>query len=148
MLESHPSDVPIEANSHLKCKDGEPVDKGQYQRLIGRMIYLSHTWPDIAYVVTLVSQYMHLEAAYHILRYLKSAPGKGVLFSSHGHLKVEALIDANWAGSPDDCMSTTGYCTFVGGNLVNWRSKKQTVVARSSAEAEFRAMVHGICELL
>lgn len=61
---------------------------------------------------------------------------------------VEACIDADWAGSITNRKSTTGYCTFVWGNLVTWRSKKQNVVARSSAEAESRAMANGVCELL
>ena len=61
---------------------------------------------------------------------------------------MEAFTDADWAGSVDDRRSTSGYCTFIGGNLVTWRSKKQTVVARSSAEAEYRAMALGTCELL
>ncbi|XP_028059657.1 probable disease resistance protein At4g27220 [Camellia sinensis] len=83
-----------------------------------------------------------------ILRYLKSSSGKGLYFLKHGHLRVEAYTDANWAGSVTDRRSTSGYCTFVGGNLVTWRNKKQNVVARSSAEAEFRAMTQGVCELL
>jgi hypothetical protein len=61
---------------------------------------------------------------------------------------LEAFTDADWVGSVDDRRSTFGYCTFLGGNLVTWRSKKQSVVARSSAEAEYRAMAHGVCELL
>ncbi|GAV90406.1 hypothetical protein CFOL_v3_33815 [Cephalotus follicularis] len=61
---------------------------------------------------------------------------------------LEPNTDADWAGCPDDRRSTSGYCTFVGGNFVTWRSKKQMVVARSSAEGEFRSVVHGICELL
>ncbi|KAJ8751774.1 hypothetical protein K2173_025959 [Erythroxylum novogranatense] len=64
-----------------------------------------------------------------------SAPGKGLLFSKHDHLRIEVFTDADWAGSLDDRRSTTGYCTLLGGNLVTWRSKKQSVVARSSAEA-------------
>ena len=121
---------------------------------MGPLIYLSHTRPDISYVVGVVSQFMHeprtvhLDAVYRILRYLKSAPGKGILFSNHGHLRLEAFTDADWAGSIDDRRSTSGYCIFLGGNLVTWRSKKQAVVARSSAEAEYRAMSHGVCELL
>ena len=79
-----------------------------------------------------------MDVVERILRYLKSAPGKGLLFSKHGHLKVEGYTDADWAGSANDRRSTAGYFTFVGGNLVTWRSKKQHVVARSSAETEFR----------
>ena len=121
---------------------------------MGKLIYLSHTRSDIAFAVSVVSQFMHspreshLEAVFRILRYLKSSPGKGLFFSRHDHFRVEAYTDADWAGSITDRRSTSGYCTFVGGNLVTWRSKKQNVVARSSAEAEFRAMDQGICELL
>ena len=90
----------------------------------------------------------HMDAVERIMRYLKSAPGKGLLFTKHDHLKVEGYTDADWAGSADDRRSTSGYFTFVGGNLVTWRSKKQPVVARSSAEAEYRGMALGVCELL
>ena len=82
----------------------------------------------------------HYGAVLRILRYLKSAPGNGLFFGIHNHLQVESYTDADWAGSITDRRSTSGYCTFVGGNLVTWRSKKQAVVSRSSAEAEFRAM--------
>ena len=91
---------------------------------------------------------IHLQAVYRILHYLKANPGKGILFRRNERVVLEAYIDADYAGSPVDRRSTSGYCTFLGGNLVSWRSKKQNVVARSSAEAEFRAMAQGICELL
>lgn len=130
------------------------MDRERYQRLVGKLTYLSHTGPEIAFAVSVVSQFMydpkssHMEAVYRILRYLKSYPGKGLLYTKKGNLQVECYIDANWAGSSDDRRSTSGLCTFVGANLVAWRSKKQSVVARSTAEAEFRAMAHGVCELL
>jgi hypothetical protein len=121
---------------------------------VGKLIYLSHTRPDIAYAVSVVSQFMHnpseehMNAVIRILRYLKSSPGKGLMFSKNNRLDVEGYTDADWAGSILDRKSTSGYFTFVGGNLVTWRSKKQKVVARSSAEAEFRGMAKGLCELL
>ncbi|KAM2024302.1 hypothetical protein PS1_017295 [Malus domestica] len=90
----------------------------------------------------------HMATVMRILAYLKSAPGKGVLYQKHGHLRVEGFTDADWAGSVSDRRSTSGYFTFVGGNLVTWQSKKQKVVSRSSAEAEYRGMAHGICEIL
>ena len=82
------------------------------------------------------------------MKYLKGSPGKGLLFEKNSHLKVEVYTDANWAGSLTDRRLTSSYCTFVGGNLVTWRSKKFNVVERSSAEAKFRSVTHGICEVL
>lgn len=70
------------------------------------------------------------------------------MFKKHGHMEVKGYTDADWAGNITDRHSTLGYFTFVAGNLVSWRSKKQNVVARSIAEAEYRGMAHGICELL
>lgn len=90
----------------------------------------------------------HFDAVYRILRNLKGTPGKGLLFKKCGHLQVEVYTDADWAGSITDRRSTSGCCTFVGGNFVTWQSKKQNVVARSSAEAEFRSVAHGICEVM
>jgi len=130
------------------------VDKGLYQRLVGKLIYLSHTRPDIAFDVSVVSQFMHdpremhLQAVNRILQYLKGSPGKGILFKRGGNMVLEAYTDADYAGSLVDRRSSSGYCTFLGGNLVTWRSKKQNVVARSSAESEFRSMAMGVCELL
>ena len=150
-----PSDTPIEIGAKLgDVKDGVPVETGRYQRLVGKLIYLSHTRPDIAFAVSLVSQFMHspceehLEAVYRILRYLKGSPGKGLFFRKNDKRGIEVYTDADWAGSVTDRRSTSGYCTFLWGNLVTWRSKKQSVVARSSAEAEFRSMAQGVCEVL
>ncbi|BBH04450.1 BURP domain-containing protein [Prunus dulcis] len=80
--------------------------------------------------------------------YLKSGPGKRLIFSKNGDLEVAGYTDADRAGSITDRRSTSGYCTFVGGNLVTWQSKKQNLVSRSSAEAEYRGMTHGVCKLL
>jgi transposase InsO family protein len=153
-LGSKPVATPMETNLKLMPDDGELInDPEMYRRLVGKLIYLTITRPDISYAVSIVSQFMthprapHMEAVIRILKYLKNAPGRGLLYKSSGHLRIEGYTDADWAGSPADRRSTTGYCTFIGGNLVTWKSKKQSVVARSSAEAEYRAMAHTACEL-
>jgi len=77
----------------------------------------------------------HSHAVDRILQYLKASPGKGLLFKKGGKLSMKVYTNVDYAGSIVDRRSTTGYCMFLGGNLVTWRSKKQNVVARSSAEA-------------
>ena len=88
----------------------------------------------------------HLEAVNRILRYLKMTLGHGLLFKKSEKCEVEIYTDASWAGELTDRWSTTGYCSYVWGNLITWRSKKQAVVSRSSAESEYRALALGICE--
>ncbi|RVW47126.1 Retrovirus-related Pol polyprotein from transposon RE1 [Vitis vinifera] len=153
MLGCKPAETPMDTTVKLEESDGSaPVDKGRYQRLVGKLIYLSHTRPDIGFSVSVVSQFMnnpiekHMTAVIRILRYLKMTPGKGLFFQRTTKKEIEIFSDADWAGSVTDRRLTSGYCSFVWGNLVTWRSKKQSVVARSSAEAEFRAMAQGICE--
>jgi len=84
----------------------------------------------------------------HILRYVKGNLGQGLLYENKGSTQVKAYCDANWAGCPIDKRSTTGYCVFLGGNLVSWKSKKQSVVARSSAEVKYRFIALATCELV
>ncbi|CAL2240949.1 unnamed protein product [Prunus armeniaca] len=131
MLDCKPIDTSSEQNHKLGLyPDQVPTDKERYQRLVGKLIYLSHTRPDIAYAVSVVSQFMyspsedHMGAVMRILRYLKVTPGKGLMFCKYGHTDVEEYTDANWAGSVTDRRSTSGYFTFVDDNLVTWRSKK------------------------
>ena len=121
---------------------------------MGRLIYLCDTRPDISYAMSVVSRYMHdpraghMEAVYRVLRYLKGSLGKGLWFKPNQHISVEGYCDADWASNIDDGRSTSGYCIFVGGNLVSWRSKKQVVVPRSTAEAEYRAMALSVSEMI
>lgn len=154
MIGCKPADTPIVQNHNLGVfPDQVPTNKERYQRLVGKLIYLSHTRPDIAYAVSIVSKFMHNRSEEHmsmvirILRYLKSSPGRGLMFSKNNHLSVDGTY-ADWAGTMFDRKSTSKYFTFVGGNLVTWRSKKQKVVALSSAKAEFKGMSKGLCELL
>ena len=120
----------LERNWKYVKKDGDPpVDKERYQRLVGRLIYLSLTRPDIAYAVSVVSQFIHtptqqhLITVYPILRYLKGTPGKGLMFQKSSERGVEDFSDSDWTRSMMDSRSTFGFCTKLWGNLVTWRSK-------------------------
>ena len=153
-LGARPSSAPMTPNIQL-TKEGELMDDPErYRRLVGKLNYLTVTRPDIAYSVSIVSQFLasptvdHWAALEQILCYLKGAPGRGILYSNHGHTQIECFTDADYGGSKIDRRSTTGYCVFFGGNLVSWKSKKQHVVSRSSAESEYRAMAQGTCEIM
>ncbi|KAJ9566582.1 LOW QUALITY PROTEIN: hypothetical protein OSB04_002548 [Centaurea solstitialis] len=125
------------------------ADKGRYQRMVGKLIYLSHTRPDIAYAVGAVSQFthqpqeVHMEAVLRIIPYLKGMVGHGILFKPNGNLETQLYTDADWGET-----KTSEDPPQVGGNLVTWRRKKQKVVALSSVEAEFRGIARGITEVL
>ena len=153
-LGAKPCSSPMALGLHL-TKEGKLFeDPERYRKLVGKLNYLTVTRPDIAHSVSVVSQYMsspivdNWAAVEHILCYLKGAPGRGILYSNHGHNKVECFTDADWVGSKEDRRSTFGYCVFVGGNLVSWKSKKQGVVSCSSAESEYRAMTQSMCEIM
>ena len=125
-----------------------------YRRLVGSLIYLTVTRPDISYVVHQVSQYMSVPqstyyvAVLRILRYLKGTFFHGLFYSAQSPLILRAFSDADWAGDPTDHRSTTGYCFLLGSSLISWRSKKQTHMTRSSTEAEYRALADTTSKLL
>lgn len=111
--------------------------------MVGRLIYLKYH-----------CQFMHdpkerhLQSVHRILHYLKATPRKGTLFKKNNELSLKAYTDANYASSIVNRRFTSGYCTLLRGNFITWRSKKQNMVARSSVDAKFRAMAHGVCEFL
>ncbi|XP_043725476.1 secreted RxLR effector protein 161-like [Telopea speciosissima] len=160
MLASKPVDTSMDPHYKLEIDDGEDLeDKHQYRRLVGKHIYMTVTRPNISFAVGVISHFMqspkkpHWEVACRILRYLKGAQGKELIYKSHQRVDLIGFSDANWDGSIGDRRPTTGSCTFVGGNLVTWHSKKQSTVARSSVEAEYRAieyraMAHTPAELI
>jgi hypothetical protein len=92
--------------------DPNPANKERFQRLVGKLIYLSHIRPDIAFAVNVVSQFMHnpseqhMKAIVRILRYLKSSLGRGIKFEKHGHCEIEGFTNADWAGNIIDRKST------------------------------------------
>jgi hypothetical protein len=145
----------LELNVKLNTTDGEPLsDATLYRQLVGNLIYLTDTHPDLTYVVHLVSQFMsaprstHYAAVLRILQYIKRMLFHGLHFSAQSSLELSAYADADWAGDPTNRRSITGYCFLLGSSLISWRSKKQSVIARSSTEAEYRALPNATSELL
>lgn len=155
MQSSKPLKLPLDPNVKLHQDLGDPLPHPVfYQQLVGKLIYLTLTRPDITFAVHLLSQFMHkptsihMQATKRVLRYLKTNPSQGILLPSSSTATLTAYCDSDWAGRPYSRRSTTGFCIMLGQSPISWRFKKQSVVARSSAEAEYRAMAFTICEVL
>lgn len=149
-----PVRLPMVPNEKLLPTSGQLLENpDEYRRLIGKLIYLTITRPDISFGVQLLSQFMtsptniHLKAAMHVLRYLKYAPGQGILLAADSPAQLVVYCDSDWASCPMSRRSTTGYVIQLGHSPISWKSKKQKVVARSSAEAEYRAMAVTSCQI-
>ncbi|XP_060178005.1 uncharacterized mitochondrial protein AtMg00810-like [Lycium barbarum] len=125
-----------------------------YQRLIGRLLYLTITRPDISFVVQVLSQFMqfpkmsHWDVALRLVRYIKKCPGQGLLINNNSSTTLQAYCDSDWAAFPNTRRSITGYVIKLGQSLISWRSKKQQTVTRSSAEAEYRSMATAVSEIV
>ena len=147
MLGCRLASTPMDPNLKLSVESGELLSNpSMYQHLVGRLIYLTNTRLDLTFAVSVVSQFMHaprtshLDAVHYIFRYLKTSPGLGLFYSAGHQSRVSCFTDADYAGSQTDRRSTIGLSTFYGNHLILWKSKKQAVVSRSSAKAEYRAM--------
>ncbi|BBG99051.1 wall-associated kinase 2 [Prunus dulcis] len=138
LIGARPTFFPMEQNLKLNNEDGELLHNPEtYRRLVGRLIYLTITRPDIVHTVHILSQFMqsprttHKDAADRLLHYLKGTPGQGILLSSSNNFQLRAYCDSNWASCPMTRRSTTGYFVLLGESPISWKTKKQDTVSRS-----------------
>jgi hypothetical protein len=153
MADCKPCSTPVDLKVKLAADSGPPVqDPSQFRSIAGALQYLTFTRPDIAYVVQQVCLHVHdprdshLTAMKLILRYLRGTSDYGLLLCRSRSTDLAVYTEADWAGCPDTCRSTSIYAVFLGDNLVSWSAKQQTVVSCSSAEAEYRAVANGVAK--
>ncbi|CAM8910995.1 unnamed protein product [Rhodiola kirilowii] len=160
LLEEHnltdckPAKMPMTLKHNLSMSAAAVMtDPLHYRRLVGKLIYLTITRPDLAYSVHILSQFMqhptedHHTAALRLLRYVKAAPAQGIYFPAISDFTLSAYCDADWTACPLTRRSITGHCVLLGPCAISWKTKKQPVVSRSSAESEYRSMAAVCCEL-
>lgn len=147
--------TPIEVGLKLaKDSGGKEVDNTLYKRIVGSLMYLTSTRPDIMHVVCLISRYMerpreaHLLAAKRILRYLQGTKNFGLFYKKGERTDLCGFSDSDYAGDMDDRKSTTGYVFMFGSAVVSWSSKKQPIVTLSTIEAEFVALTACACQAI
>ena len=138
--------TPVEERLKLERESGgDLVNSTNFRRLVGSLRYLTATRPDIVYGVGLISRFMdlprqsHWQAAKRILRYIKGTINEGIFYSSTNKLELIGYTDSDWAGETETRKSTSGYAFHLGAGVFSWSSKKQQVVALSTAEAEYIA---------
>uniref|UniRef100_A0A251UJX2 Putative ribonuclease H-like domain-containing protein n=1 Tax=Helianthus annuus TaxID=4232 RepID=A0A251UJX2_HELAN len=155
MENCHALSTPMEYGLKLSKEDpGDEVDQNIYRSLVGCLMYLTNTRPDILFAVNKLTQFMerpkksHWEARKRILRYIKGTTNHGIIYSKGSKGKLVGFSDSDYAGSIDDSKSTSGYVFHLGSGAVAWQSKKQKVVALSSTEAEYIALSQAGCQAL
>lgn len=154
LLDSKPASTPLDPNIKLTPTTGDLLpDPSKYKTLVGKLIYLTITRPDLAFAAQALSQYSqaprtsHMQALYRVLRYLKLCPGQGIFFPTLNDLQLTTYCDIDWGSCFHTGRSVSGYAIFLGTSLISWQSKKQSVVSRSSTEAEYRALADCTCEI-
>lgn len=117
-----------------------------YRCLVGKLNFLTNTRPDLAFTVQHLSQFLqqpreaHYKALMHVLRYVASTMGQGILLKGNEHLTLQAYSDSDWGACLTTRRSISGYVMLLGNSPISWKSKKQHTVSKSSSEAEYRAM--------
>ncbi|KAD6453846.1 hypothetical protein E3N88_08552 [Mikania micrantha] len=153
MAHVKPDSTPMNTSEKLVINDGaDKVDEVNYRSAVGGLIYLTHTRPDLAYSVSLVSRFMqkpsktHLGAVKRIMRYIAGTYEFGLWYDQLGELELVGYTDSDWAGCGDDRKSISANIFMLGNGAVSWSSKKQSSVALSSSEAEYIAATSAACQ--
>jgi hypothetical protein len=155
MKDAKPAKTPMGTDGHVDLnKGGKSVDQKAYQSMIGSLLYLCASRPDIMLSVCMCARYQsdpkecHLVAVKRMLRYLVSTPCFGIWYPKGSTFDLIGYSDSDYAGCKVDRKSTSGTCQFLGRSLVSWSSKKQTFVALSTTKAEYVAAGHCCAQLL
>ncbi|CAM8954016.1 unnamed protein product [Rhodiola kirilowii] len=157
MENCRPTTTPISTTEKLTKNSGQLLDGNdvlKYRSMVGGLLYLTLTRPDISFAVNKVCQFLskptseHWEAVKRIMRYIKGTANMGLKFQYSSRTRLSIFTDADWAGCPDDRRSTGGFAIFFGPNLISWSAKKQPTVSRSSTEAEYKALANGTAEAI
>jgi hypothetical protein len=146
MEDSKAMTMPMSMTTALDAdEEGEHVDQKEYRSMIGSLLYLTATMPDIQFSVCLCARFQasprtsHRQAVKRIFGYLRHTPDFGLWYSASSSLSFHGFSDADFAGCRLDRKSTSGTCQFLGSSLVSWSSHKQSSVAQSTTEAEYVA---------
>ena len=155
MKDAKPAKTPMGTDGHTDLnKGGKSVDQKAYRSMIGSLLYLCASRPDIMLSVCMCARFQsdpkecHLVAVKRILRYLVATPCFGLWYPKGSTFDLVGYSDSDYAGCKVDRKSTSGTCQFLGRSLVSWNSKKQTSVALSTAEAEYVAAGQCCAQLL
>ncbi|XP_025669991.1 uncharacterized mitochondrial protein AtMg00810-like [Arachis hypogaea] len=155
MVGCAPCHTPLPSTVKIIALGGSSFcDLQLYRSIIGSLQYLTITRPEICYSVNKLSQFVqaplesHWKLVKRVLRYFSGTSSYSLHLKWETSLGITAYSDSDWTGDPNDRKSTSSYCIFLGTNLISWTSKKQTVVARSSTEAEYRSMAEAVAELI
>jgi hypothetical protein len=139
----------------INCKiDGDSVDETQYRSLIGGLMYLQNTRPDISFYVNMLSRFMqnpsknHYGAAKRVLRYIAGTADHGLWYEKNKDVVLRGYCDSDWASCLDDRKSTSGYAFSLGSGVISWGSKKQNSIALSSTEAEYISATGATCQAI
>ncbi len=146
MSECKPCKTPMSTSTKLyKDLDGKSIDHKLYRGMIGSLLYLTSSQPDIMFSVCACARFQanpkesHLTAVKRILRYLKNTQNLGIWYDRNSPYELHAYTDADFAGCLVDRKSTSESCCFLGTSIITWGSKKQNSIALSTAEAEYIA---------